>query len=164
MQTFGPKSSEPIAWMRQAIDLAIEKMRAGEGGPFGAIIVRDGQIVGRGWNRVTSTNDPTAHAEVNAIRNACQLLNTFSLNGCAIYCSCQPCPMCHCALLWARIDDIFYAATAADAAAAGFDDRTFRDQLCLPLESQTIPLKQLPCSQATAPFHAWSQLEDRVEY
>lgn len=150
--------------MQQAIDLAIEKMRAGEGGPFGAIIVREGQVIGRGWNRVTSTNDPTAHAEVDAIRNACQQLGTFSLSDCAIYCSCQPCPMCHCAILWARLDRIYYAATASDAAAAGFDDKVFRDQLCLPLESQSIPPQQLSLPTATSPFREWRHQEGRVEY
>jgi guanine deaminase len=117
------------AFLREAIRLSLEKMRGNEGGPFGAVVVRDGQIVGRGWNKVTSTNDPTAHAEVVAIRDACSRLNTFSLAGCDLYTSCEPCPLCLAAAYWARLGHIYYAANGDDAAAVGFDDRNFYQEL-----------------------------------
>src|SRR5476649_2015775 len=112
-------------FMREAIRLALSKMRGNHGGPFGAVVVREGVIVGRGWNRVTSTNDPTAHAEVVAIRDACSRLKSFSLAGCEIYTSCEPCPLCLAAIYWSRLGGIYYAATCGDAAAAGFDDANF---------------------------------------
>jgi len=112
-------------FLREAIRLSLEKMEAGDGGPFGAVVVQNGRIVVRGWNRVTSTNDPTAHAEIVAIRDACANLNTFSLAGCQIYTSCEPCPMCFAAIYWSRLERIYYAATGQDAEAAGFDDCHF---------------------------------------
>src|SRR5262245_52971081 len=117
------------AFLREAIRLSLHGMDANEGGPFGAVVVRDQQIVGRGWNRVTSTNDPTAHAEVVAIRDACAQLKTFSLAGCVLYSSCEPCPLCLAAIYWSRLDHVYYAATCADAAAAGFDDYLFYQEL-----------------------------------
>src|SRR5690606_30414999 len=116
-------------FLRAAISLSLEKMQANEGGPFGAVIVRDGEIIGRGWNRVIATNDPTAHAELVAIRDACSQVKTFSLAGCELYTSCEPCPMCLAAILWARLDCVHYAATADDAAAAGFDDQHLYNEI-----------------------------------
>lgn len=170
MQTFGPDENVPgqavkdEAWMRLAIELATEKMRAGCGGPFGAVIVRDQQVIGRGWNKVTSTNDPTAHAEIVAIRDACEKQKNFSLVGSAIYCSCQPCPMCHGAILWSRIDKIFYAATTEQAANAGFDDRQFREELIAKERDRRVPLMRMLVSAANKPFEIWQQLPGRVEY
>jgi tRNA(Arg) A34 adenosine deaminase TadA len=152
------------SFLRDAIRLSIEKMEAGEGGPFGAVVVRDGEIVGRGWNRVTSTNDPTAHAEIVAIRDACARLNTFSLAGCEIHTSCEPCPMCLAAIYWARLDRIFYAATCEDATLAGFDDRPFYRELTLPPGSRSIPMIQDLREEACEAFKAWMRKGDRVPY
>ncbi len=151
-------------FLREAIRLSLEKMEANEGGPFGAVIVRDQQIIGRGWNRVTSTNDPTAHAEVVAIRDACSLLKTFSLAGCEIYSSCEPCPLCLAAIYWSRLDHIFYAATSDDAKAAGFDDRTFYQELVLPIAARSIPMMQSLGEEACVVFKAWLAKEDRIRY
>jgi tRNA(Arg) A34 adenosine deaminase TadA len=166
----GPEEGEMTAapmnpvFLREAIRLSIEKMRANEGGPFGAVVVRDGQIIGRGWNRVTSTNDPTAHAEVVAIRAACAHLKTFRLAGCEIYCSCEPCPLCLAAIYWARLDRIYYAATCDDAAAAGFDDRTFYLELGKPAGARALPMEQALREEACAAFHAWVRKGDRIGY
>jgi guanine deaminase len=151
-------------FLREAISLSIEKMDTGEGGPFGAVIVRDGEIVGRGWNRVTSTNDPTAHAEIVAIRDACTRLKTFCLSGCEIYASCEPCPMCLAAIYWARLDRIYYAATCQDAAAAGFDDANFYRDLSLPLANRAIPMLQDLREEACVAFRAWVLKADRMPY
>ncbi len=151
-------------FLREAIRLSTEKMEAGEGGPFGAVIVRDGEIVGRGWNRVTSTNDPTAHAEIVAIRDACAHLNTFSLAGCDIYTSCEPCPMCFAAIYWARLERIYYAATGQDAEAAGFDDCQFSHELTLPPASRSIPMIQGLQEEAREVFRAWMRKADRIQY
>src|ERR1700739_1757870 len=121
-----PMPTEPNpAFMQRAIQLAVENVRAGKGGPFAAVIVRDGEIIGEGANSVTATNDPTAHGEINAIRDACRALNTFALRGCEIYTSCEPCPMCLAAIYWARIDAIYFGSDCDDAARAGFDDWFF---------------------------------------
>lgn len=152
------------AFLREAIRLSMEKMTANEGGPFGAVIVRDGQIIGRGWNRVTSTNDPTAHAEVVAIRDACSRLKTFSLVGCEIYSSCEPCPLCLAAIYWSRLDRIYYAATCEDAAAAGFDDRNFYRELSLPVADRSIPMEQSHREEACVALKAWKMKEDRIRY
>src|SRR3954470_9019117 len=125
-------------YMREALSLAEAGMRSGRGGPFGCVVVRKGEIVGRGHNRVTSTNDPTAHAEVVAIRDACSNLGTFQLDGCTIYTSCEPCPMCLGAIYWARPAAIFYAGTQEDAAAAGFDDEHFYNELDKPNEEREL--------------------------
>ena len=151
-------------FLREAIRLSIEKMNAGEGGPFGAVIVRDGEIISRGWNRVTSTNDPTAHAEIVAIRNACARLQSFSLAGCEIYTSCEPCPMCLAAIYWARLVRIIYAATCADATAAGFDDSPFYRELALPAGQRSIPAVQDLREEACQAFAAWLEKENRVRY
>src|SRR5579863_8505927 len=127
------------SYMQEAIHRAVENVRSGRGGPFGAIVVKDGRVIANGANSVTSTNDPTAHAEVNAIREACRALGTFQLNGCEIYTSCEPCPMCLGAIYWARPDRVFYAATANDAAAAGFDDSFIYDEMKLEAAERKIP-------------------------
>ena len=152
------------AFLREAIRLSIEKMEANEGGPFGAVVVRDGQIIGRGWNRVTSANDPTAHAEIVAIRDACSRLHTFCLAGCELYCSCEPCPLCLAAIYWARLDRIFHAATCEDAAAAGFDDQLFYRELARPTVDRSIPMEQALREEACAAFKAWLEKEDRIRY
>ncbi len=151
-------------FLREAIRLSHEKMAAGEGGPFGAIVVRDGQILGRGWNRVTSANDPTAHAEIVAIREACSELDTFQLTGATIYTSCEPCPMCLCAILWARLDRIVYGATRHDAAAAGFDDQAFYDEIDRALADRSIPAEQFLREEALGALLAWKGRTDRIEY
>jgi guanine deaminase len=152
------------ALLREAIRLSVEKMEAGEGGPFGAVIVQGGEIVGRGWNRVTSSNDPTAHAEIVAIREACARLNTFSLAGCEIYTSCEPCPMCLAAIYWARLVRIYYAATCQDATAAGFDDSPFYRELGLPAGSRSIPMVQDLRDEACEAFRKWMEKTDRTPY
>ena len=129
--------------MAEAIRLSLEKMRQGLGGPFGAIIVKDGEIIARGSNQVTSANDPTAHAEVVAIREACRRLGTFLLSGCELYTSCEPCPMCLSACYWARLDRVFFAATRQDAAEAGFDDDFLYRELAVAPADRQLPLEQL---------------------
>ncbi|CAN5644043.1 nucleoside deaminase [soil metagenome] len=151
-------------FLREAIRLSHVKMEANEGGPFGAVIVRDGTIVGRGWNRVTSTNDPTAHAEVTAIRDACTNLKTYSLAGCEIYTSCEPCPLCLAAIYWSRLEHVYYAATCADAAAAGFDDANFYRELSLPMADRSIPMVQSLRDEAGVAFEAWMKKQDRHHY
>ena len=151
-------------FLREAIRLSLEKMEAGEGGPFGAVIVRNGEIVGRGWNRVTSINDPTAHAEIVAIRDACCRLGTFSLAGCEIYTSGEPCHMCFAAIYWARLERIYYAATCEDATAAGFDDAPFYRQLALPPGSRLIQVVQDLRQEACEAFAAWLRKPNRVVY
>jgi tRNA(Arg) A34 adenosine deaminase TadA len=152
------------AFLREAIRLSIEKMQANEGGPFGAVVVQGGQIVGRGWKRVTSTNDPTAHAEIVAIRDACSRLKAFSLAGCDIYSSCEPCPLCLAAIYWPRLDRIFYAATCDDAATPGFDDQTFYRELGKPIGERSIPMVQALRDEACVAFQAWLKKEDRNRY
>jgi len=154
---------DPV-FLREAIRLSIEKMEANEGGPFGAIVVRDGAIVGRGWNRVTSTNDPTAHAEVEAIREACSRLKTFSLAGCEIYSSCEPCPLCLAAIYWSRLDRIYYAATCDDAASAGFDDRNFYREIGKGVAERSIPMQQAMRAEALAALQTWVKKPDRTPY
>ena len=151
-------------FLREAIRLSIDKMEAGEGGPFGALVVREGQIVGVGWNRVTSTNDPTAHAEVVAIRDACTRLATFSLAECDLYASCEPCPMCLATLYWARIERLYYAATREDAAGAGFGDSRIYDEIALRPSARSILAVQDLRQEAQTAFEAWAKKEDRVEY
>src|SRR6202451_1105383 len=130
-------------FMRKAIGLSLSKMRGNHGGPFGAVIVRNGKIVGRGWNRVTSMDDPTAHAEVLAIRDACKKLKTFQLNDCELYTSCEPCPMCLAAVYWARMKKIYYANTRKDAAKIAFDDECIYREMAAPISRRKIPMKQL---------------------
>jgi len=151
-------------FLREAIRLSVEKMDEEQSGPFGAVVVRDGEIIGRGWNQVTSTNDPTAHAEIVAIRDACRRIGDFSLAGCTIYTSCHPCPMCLAAIYWARIDRICYAAGSADAAAAGFDDAWIFEELARSPEARTIPVQQVLRDEAVAALQAWMIKEDRRPY
>ena len=152
------------AFLREAIRLSIEKMEANEGGPFGAVVVRNGEIIGRGWNQVTSTNDPTAHAEVVAIRDACSHLKTFSLAGCEIYSSCEPCPLCLAAIYWSRLDAIYYAASCDDAAAAGSDDRQFYEEIKKPAGERSVPMQQALRDEALVALQTWMKKEDRIRY
>ena len=151
-------------FMREAIRLSIEKMQAGHGGPFGAVVVKDGQIIARGFNQVTSTHDPTCHAEVDAIRKACAVLGTFQLTDCDLYTSCEPCPMCLGAIYWARPRRVFYGNTKQDAAAIGFDDQFIYEELEKPLDQRQLPLQQLLRDEAQAGFQAWQEQESRVDY
>jgi tRNA(Arg) A34 adenosine deaminase TadA len=150
--------------LREALQLARAGMDRNEGGPFGCVIVKDGRIIGRGNNRVTSTNDPTAHAEVVAIREACQALGSFQLEGCTLYTSCEPCPMCLGAIYWARPDRVVYAGTREDAAAAGFDDRLIYTELALPPDHRRIPMLNLLRDEALALFEAWRVKPDKTAY
>jgi tRNA(Arg) A34 adenosine deaminase TadA len=150
-------------FMRRAIALALENIRAG-GGPFAAVIVKDNRIIAEGANRVTSTNDPTAHAEVVAIREACRVLADFQLCDCDLYTTCEPCPMCLGAIYWARPARIFYAATAADAAAAGFDDAFIYDEMKIPPAERRIPTAQLLRADSLVIFSSWKQLENKTPY
>lgn len=151
-------------FLREAIALARAGMERGDGGPFGCVIVKDGQVVGRGNNRVTSSNDPTAHAEVVAIREACAALGDFQLTGCTLYTSCEPCPMCLGAIYWARPERIVYAATRSDAADAGFDDQLIYDELPLPPEQRKFPMEQMLGKEAAQVFREWKALEGKTEY
>jgi guanine deaminase len=151
-------------FLRRAIALATENVTRGKGGPFGAVIVRDGTIVGEGANSVTTANDPTAHGEVNAIRAACNALGTFTLAGCQLYTSCEPCPMCLAAAYWARIEAIYYGCCAADAARAGFDDAFLYDELCKDHGARAIPSQQLLGDEAWASFTAWMASLRKVQY
>lgn len=150
-------------FLLETIRLADESIANG-GGPFGAVVVRDGEIVGRGNNRVTLDNDPTAHAEVRAIRDACHNLGDFQLSGCELYVNCEPCPMCLSAAYWARLDAIYYAAGAADAAEAGFDDVLIRDELQHPPTERRLPMQQALREVALETFKRWRALEDKIEY
>jgi guanine deaminase len=153
-----------LEFMRRAIALAIENVRTGRGGPFAALVVREGRVIAEGTNRVTSTNDPTAHAEVVAIREACRALNDFQLNGCDLYTTCEPCPMCLGAIYWARPARVFYAGTAADAAAAGFDDAFIYEELKLPPAARRTPMTQLLRDESLAVFEAWKKQENKKPY
>ena len=150
-------------FMRQAIALAVENVR-NNGGPFGAVIVKDGKVVATGVNRVTANNDPTAHAEVSAIRAACTKLGTFDLSGCVLYTSCEPCPMCLGAIYWAHIDKIYYGANQHDAAAADFDDSFIYRELELEPAKRHKPVENILRDEAIAPFDEWRAKSDRVEY
>ena len=151
-------------FMREAIGISIKKMRAGCGGTFGAVVVRKGKIVGRGWNQVTSTNDPTAHAEVTAIRDACARLKTFQLDDCELYTSCEPCPMCLSAIYWARFKKVYYANTRKDAANIAFDDDFIYREVALPISRRKIPMKQLLRSEALVAFKEWKNKADKIRY
>lgn len=151
-------------FLRRAIALATENVASGAGGPFAAVIVRDGQIVGEGVNTVTAGNDPTAHGEVNAIRAAGRALGTFLLSGCELYTSCEPCPMCLAAAYWARLDAVYYGACAADAARAGFDDAFLYDEMRKDAAERRMPSAQLLGDEAWASFAAWLASPKRVDY
>ena len=149
--------------MREAIKLSAESVRSG-GGPFGAVIVRDGEIIARGENRVTVCNDPTAHAEVSAIREAAARLGTYDLSGCEIYSSCEPCPMCLGAIYWARLNKLYYAGTRADAANVGFDDAHIYEELPLEPSQRELPTETLLREEAQRVFEAWAEKADKKEY
>jgi tRNA(Arg) A34 adenosine deaminase TadA len=150
--------------MRRAIALSLEMMRSGKGGPFGAVIARGDTIIAEGFNKVTSSNDPTAHAEVTAIRLACEALGTFNLKGCEIYTSCEPCPMCLGAIYWARLDRIYYANTRADAAAIGFDDDFLYREIPLPLDQRSLPITPLLTDEGRVAFAEWAAKPDKISY
>jgi len=151
-------------FMRRAITLALENVRSGRGGPFAALVVKDVSVVAEGANCVTSANDPTAHAEVVAIREACRKLGDFQLTGCDLYTTCEPCPMCLGAIYWARPARVFYACVAADAAAAGFDDAFIYDELKLPLANRRMPMQQLLRDESLAIFSAWKIQGKKTPY
>jgi guanine deaminase len=151
-------------FMREAIRLSLQMVRSGKGGPFGAVVVRKGKIVGRGSNRVTSANDPTAHAEIVAIREACQRLKTFELDDCDLYASCEPCPMCLSAIYWARLGHVFYGNTRQDAARIEFDDDFIYREVALPIRKRTLKMKQLLHGEALAAFAEWQRKTDKVVY
>lgn len=151
-------------FMRLAIELARENIKSGEGGPFGAVVVKDGIVVGRGANKVVSEHDPTAHAEVVAIRDACQNLNTFQLDGCIIYSSCEPCPMCLGAVYWSRPDKLFFAASREDAARAGFDDAYIYTQLAVGVDKRDIKTETLLGHESNEVFEQWIDSEQKIPY
>jgi tRNA(Arg) A34 adenosine deaminase TadA len=155
--------STPNEFMAEAIALSLENVRQG-GGPFGAVIVKDGQVIARGQNRVTATNDPTAHAEIVSIRAACAALKSFQLTDCDIYSSCEPCPMCLAAIYWARAERVFFANTRVDAAQVGFDDWIIYNEIALPFSERGIPMQQMMADEAKVAFDAWKTLENKVEY
>jgi guanine deaminase len=151
-------------FMEKAVQIALENVLTNQGGPFGAIVVKDGKVIGIGRNQVTADNDPTAHAEVQAIRDACKYLNDFQLSDCEIYSSCEPCPMCIGAIYWARPKAVYFACTKEEAAKIGFDDQFIYDQLSLPRESRKITMKQLFPKQGDLPFRTWENSQNKVEY
>ncbi|MBX2933087.1 MAG: nucleoside deaminase [Ferruginibacter sp.] len=151
-------------FMKEAIRLSINNVVEGKGGPFGAVVVKDGKIIARGVNQVTSNNDPTAHAEVVAIRNACATLNTFQLDGCEIYTSCEPCPMCLGAIYWARPAKLYYANTKEDAAFINFDDKFIYEEIALPVEKRKLFTKQILRSEALEAFKKWEQSAIKKDY
>ena len=150
--------------MQRAIALSAEKMRAGLGGPFGAVIARNGEIIAEGHNQVTSLNDPTAHAEVVAIRAACRQIGSFNLQGCEMYTSCEPCPMCLGAIYWARLDRVYYANTRSDAAAIGFDDDHIYREFGKPIDGRTVPFIHLQSEEARRIFQEWLEKPDKIPY
>ncbi|WP_231424996.1 MULTISPECIES: nucleoside deaminase [Pedobacter] len=151
-------------FMRMAIALSVQNVTESIGGPFGAIIVKDGEFVAGSANKVTSSNDPTAHAEVSAIRLACKELNTFDLSGCVVYTSCEPCPMCLGAIYWARIETIYYANTKVDAENIGFSDKFIYDELDKPMEKRTLPVVQMMRDEAMEAFKLWGNSAMRIDY
>ncbi len=157
------KTGEP-QFMEEAIRLSIEKMENGLGGPFGAVVVKDGKIIGRGFNMVTSSNDPTAHAEIVAIREACKNLGSFQLTGCAIYTSCEPCPMCLGAIYWARPEIVYFGNTKEDAREIGFDDFFIYEELEKSPQDRKIPMVSFMREKAQEAFQRWKEKEDKIPY
>lgn len=151
-------------FIEMAVALSRQGMEAGNGGPFGAIVVKDNQIVGKGYNSVPAKNDPTAHAEIEAIRDACRHLGAFQLGGCEIYTSCEPCPMCLGAIYWARVDKVYYANTRADAAHAGFDDSLIYQEIALPPGRRKIPVIRMAAPGAQQVFEDWKKKENKTTY
>ncbi len=150
--------------MARAIQLSIDNVRSARGGPFGAVVVKDGAIIAEGVNQVTATNDPTAHAEIIAIREACRKLAVFDLKNCEIYCSCEPCPMCLAAIYWARISRIYFANAGEDASKIGFDDSLIYRELAQPRSQRKIPMIQMMREEALEAFRAWENKPDKIEY
>ncbi len=155
---------DPQDLMRRAVALSAEKMRAGFGGPFGAVVARNGEVIAEGFNQVTSNRDPTAHAEVVAIREACRRLGSFSLQGCEMYTSCEPCPMCLGAIYWARLDRVYYANTRTDAAAIGFDDDHIYRELDRAIDDRAVPFIRLDSDEARRIFQEWLEKPDKIPY
>jgi guanine deaminase len=151
-------------FMREAIRMSVENVEQGKGGPFAAIVVKDGKIIGRGVNQVTNTNDPTAHAEVVAIRNACKTLGSFQLTGCELYTTCEPCPMCLGAIYWARPDKLYYANTKENAAAINFDDLFIYEEIARPIGERKLLTRRLLPDEALIAFQKWSESENKIEY
>lgn len=151
-------------FLTRAIELSNEGMKQGEGGPFGAVIVQNGKIIAEGFNRVIATSDPTAHAEVVAIRRACETLGRFDLSDCELYTSCEPCPMCLGAIYWARPKKVYYANTRFDAAAIEFDDSFIYDEIAAPMNKRTIPFEHVPSGDAHAVFDKWAKKADKTPY
>ncbi|MCX6313426.1 MAG: nucleoside deaminase [Sphingobacteriales bacterium] len=151
-------------FLKEAIRLAVENVESGNGGPFGAVVVKDGKIIARGMNQVTHTNDPTAHAEIIAIREACAVLNSFQLTGCEIYSSCEPCPMCLGAIYWARPDKLYYAGSKEDAASMHFDDQFIYEEMALPVEQRKLFTRQMMREEAGEAFQKWSKSPLKKEY
>ncbi len=156
--------NEQLQYMQQAVELSALAIHKHEGGPFGCVIVKEGKVVGRGNNKVLLTNDPTAHAEIVAIRDACSHLQANTLDGCELYTSCEPCPMCLAAIYWARIRKVYYANTAADAARIGFDDEAIYRELAKPEEERLLPMENLGREEAIKVFNEWHEKEDRQLY
>ena len=150
--------------MRRAIELSLANVESGLGGPFAAVVVKSGRIVGEGANRVTSLKDPSAHAEVMAIRAACLALDDFQLSGCDIYTTCEPCPMCMGLIYWARLDRVFFGNTAEEAAAIGFDDSRIYRELCMPHDQRAIPMVRFLHEETRAAFDAWQRKPDKTPY
>jgi tRNA(Arg) A34 adenosine deaminase TadA len=157
-------SPEDRKHLARAIALSHEHMGRGAGGPFGSVVVRDCEVIGEGWNQVTSSNDPTAHAEVVAIRRACQAIGSFSLTGATLYASCEPCPMCLASAYWARVSRIVFANTREDAAAIGFDDQLLYDEIPKPVPERMIPTIHAPSAEAKAVFEVWMKKADKIVY
>jgi tRNA(Arg) A34 adenosine deaminase TadA len=153
-----------IEFMQEAIMLSIENVENATGGPFAAVIVKDGKIIAKGVNQVTATNDPTAHAEVVAIREACKVLNSFQLNGCEIYTTCEPCPMCLGAIYWARPDKLYYANTKEDAAEINFDDKFIYEEIAKPMHERKLFTRQLLHEEALQAFKSWRESTEKIEY
>jgi len=153
-----------VIFMEKVIEMATENVLSGRGGPFAALVVRNGEVIATGLNMVTADNDPTAHAEVIAIRNACKSLKTFKLCGCEVYTSCEPCPMCLAALYWSRCSAIFYGNTAADAASVGFDDSFLYEEVKRPLSERRIPITRMLGDKAFSSFAAWRDTANKIEY
>ena len=152
------------SFMEEAIRISIEMMRRGKGGPFGAVVVRGGEIVGRGCNEVTSSNDPTAHAEIVAIREACRHLGTFQLGDCELYTSCEPCPMCLSAIYWARLKKVYYANTRTDAAKIDFDDEFIYGEVSRPIVDRKLIMRQMMREEALVAFQEWEKKADKIRY
>jgi tRNA(Arg) A34 adenosine deaminase TadA len=163
MENITTKSNH-LKFMQRAIELAQQGMDSGAGGPFGAVVVKDDAIIAEGWNKVTSSNDPTAHAEVTAIRAACEKLGSFQLDECVIYTSCEPCPMCLGAIYWARPKKVYYGCNKQDAANIAFDDQFIYDEIETPINQRQIPFQQIAQTEALEVFKSWAMKVDKTEY